>query len=36
MATKTENQQATVAAPANLETFDWNAFENDSAACSYR
>ena len=31
MATKTENQQATVAAPANLETFDWNAFENDSA-----
>ena len=30
MATKTENQQATVAAPANLETFDWNAFENDS------
>ena len=31
MATKTETQQATVAAPANLETFDWNAFENDSA-----
>ena len=31
MATKTENQQATVAAPANLETFDWNASENDSA-----
>ena len=31
MTTKTDNQQEqkAVVAPVNLDTFDWNAYEND-------